>query len=99
MREFLHKTGQQWLLWRMAIVRCILFSAVTFGTALQTATVGVEYPELSGWNKTMLWVGIFVLWGNQMLSFLDKTAGRLAEGKPPIGDGNTEFLKKQPENG
>ena len=97
MKEYISKT---WVLWRMAIVRCCLLSLVTLGTAIQTATVGVEYPELSNWNKFTLWIGVFVLWGNQMLSFLDRTAGRIAAGKPPIGtDDQTSFLSKQKENG
>ena len=99
MKDLMSKARASFILWRLAIVRCFLFSLVTLGTATQTATVGVDYPDLSRWDKTVLWIGIFVLWGNQMLSFLDKTAGRIAEGKPPVGSGDTEFLKNQKENG
>lgn len=86
------------VIWRLAIVRCALFSFVTLGVAWQTATQAIDFGSMHGWEKFSLFVGIFVLWGNQMLSFLDKTAATINSGRPPIG--STDFLSKQQiENG
>lgn len=101
MKELGTKAWANVMLWKMAIVRAILLSLVTLGTAIQTACISVDYDTMSSWEKRLLWIGVFVLWGNQMLAFFDKAATSVKDGKPPIGlsTGQTDFLIKQKENG
>lgn len=101
MKELGTKAWANVLLWKLAIVKAVLFSMVTFGTAIQTASIAGDYESLSPWKRGLLWIGVFVLWGNQMLSFFDKAAASVKDGKPPIGTnaGQTDFLVKQKENG
>lgn len=99
MKQFLANTKMAVLVWKLALVRAALFSAVTLGTAWQTSTASVDFGAMHKWERVTLFVGIFVLWGNQMLSFLDKTTARIANGQSPAETGGTDFLKRQPENG
>lgn len=92
MKEWAEKQWQKAMVWKLAIARCILFSLVTLGTAWQTSTSSVDFGAMDRWERLSLFIGIFVLWGNQMLSFLDKTTANIAAGKSPSA-GNTEFLK------
>ena len=87
------------VLHKLAITRAVLFSLVTLGSTWQVATDGEDIGayRLQEWVK--LFIAVFVLWGNQMLSFFDNTIKRMTEGKPPLPTGGTEFLAKQPENG
>jgi len=102
MKEWASKQWQTALVWKLAIAKVFLFSLVTLGAAWQVATAGMEFGSLSYWERVNICVGIFVLWGNQMLSFFDKTAASISAGRPPVGSdpsGHTEMLKRQSENG
>lgn len=102
MKELGTKAWANVLLWKLAIVKVVLFSLVTLGAAWQVATAGMDFGALSYWDRVNIVVGILVLWGNQMISFFDKTASQISSGRPPIGaTGDTELLKRQsqPENG
>lgn len=84
---------------KLAIAKACLFSLITLGTAWGIAMEGKDLSQFSVWDWVDSMVSIFILWGNQMLSFLDKTIARLSTGKPPIETGGTDFIKNQPENG
>lgn len=86
MKEAFDSATKTMWVWRLAIVKGVLFSIVTLGVAWQTATAGLDVGLLSFWDKLNLAVGITVLWGNQMISFFDKTASSIKQSKPPIGD-------------
>jgi len=100
MKELGTKAWANAMLWKLSIAKFMLFSMVTLGAAWQVATAGMAFGNLPYWDRFNIVVGIFVLWGNQMLAFFDKTANSVKEGKPPIGNtGQTDFLVKQKENG
>lgn len=100
MKEWATKQWQTAMVWKLAIVKGVLFSLVTLGAAWQVATAGMEFGSLHYWDRVNIVIGIFVLWGNQMISFLDKTAATVRDGRAPIGGGgDTNFLTKQKENG
>jgi len=97
MKEWATKQWQTALVWKLAITKAILFSLVTLGSAWQVATAGLKFGQLDYWDRVGIVVGIFVLWGNQMMAFFDKTAANINAGRPPIGQestGNTELLPK-----
>lgn len=73
---------------RLAITRAILFSVVTLGMAWQISVQGKDLSAFTFWDWTDTLIGIGVLWGNQMLSFLDKTMARISSGRTPFDDGN-----------
>lgn len=101
MKELGTKAWANVLLWKLAIVKAVLFSMVTFGAAWQVATAGMAFGDLPYWDRFNIIVGIFVLWGNQMISFFDKSAVQISSGRPPIGAaGDTQQLTRQnqPEN-
>ncbi len=79
---------------RLALARAALFSLVTLGTAWQVSTNEKDIARFSFWEWVSTSVGIFVLWGSQMLSFLDRTLARTGEGKSPLATGQTEFFSK-----
>lgn len=85
MTEVFDSARRTILLWKLVIIRAALYSLVTLGAAWLTATSGLDVGALHFWDKVTLAVGIVVLWGNQMMSFLDKTAAGIAANKPPIG--------------
>lgn len=102
MKEWASKQWQTALVWKLAITKAVLFSLVTLGAAWQVATAGIKFGQLDYWERVGIVVGICVLWGNQMIAFLDKTAANVNAGRPPVGldlSGNTEMLKRQSENG
>lgn len=101
MKDWASKSWQTAMVWKLAIIRCVLFSITTFCLAVQTACVSVDYFSMHKQEKILLWLGVFGLWGNQMLNFLEKTADNISKGRPPFAQsGNTEqFLKQQKENG
>ena len=83
------------IVWKLFIVRATLFSIVTLGTAWMTATSGLDVGALPFWDKVTLVVGIIVLWGNQMVAMLDKTAGKIASGSLPVeSDGQEKQTTK-----
>lgn len=88
---------ENFIIHRLAIAKCILFSMVTLGMSWQMATQSVDFATMHWGERLGVFVGMFVLWGNQMLNFLDKTAANINAGRPLVG--GTEFLSKQKENG
>ena len=101
MKEWATKQWQTALVWKLASVKGVLFSLVTLGAAWQVATAGMAFGDLPYWDRFNIVVGIFVLWGNQMISFFDKSAVQISSGRPPIGaTGDTQQLTRQnqPDN-
>jgi len=90
MKEVLTQAQQVWIIWKLAIVKAALFSIVTLCAAWQVATAGLDVGLLSFWDKVNLAAGITVLWGNQMMSFFDKTAASIAKNNLPIGQDPTQ---------
>lgn len=84
---------------KLAITKACLFSLITLGTAWDMSMEGKDLAAFTAWDWVDSLVSIFILWGNQMLSFLDKTIARLSTGKTPLETGGTDFIRKQPENG
>lgn len=79
----------------LVITKVSLFSIVTLGTAWQVSTANLVVAELRPWEIFQIIVGMTILWGNNMISFVDKTASRIAAGKLPVGEnGNTQHITK-----
>ncbi len=90
MSTFLNKAKEQLLIYYGIIFYIILFSAVSFGTAWQTAMAGADYSELGGDAKVRVWVGVFTSWGTVMLAFLNRSLDKVAKGKLPFDSGVDE---------
>ena len=91
MKAFTHNL----LIWKLAITKAVLYSLVTFGVSWQVSTAAIDFGSLHLWERVSLFIGMFVLWGNQMIAFLDKTADSIQTGKPLVGFD----ASKQKENG
>lgn len=96
MSEILSKAKEQWLYWRILIIRMLLFSLIQLGAAWQTSTANINITSLGFWEKVTLGVGIFVTWGGTMLALLDQTMSRLSKGQPPTSSGDTQLFTKEP---
>ncbi len=84
------------ILWKLAIAKLILSVIAIIGVSIQTVLSPVVWASLSGQEQFLVVVGIITLCGINISSFLDRTAGELQKGRPPIGDAP---IKDQPENG
>jgi len=98
MNKLIDDTRRTMIVWRIFIARAALFSIVTLGAAWMTATSGLDVGALPFWDKVTMAVGIVVLWGNQMMAMLDKTASTVASGKLPVeSDGQDKQTTKETE--
>ena len=70
-------------LWRMAIAKAVLFSAVTLAGAWMTALNKLDWSTLQWDDKRNILIGMFLIWGNSMIAFMDKSANQLATGHIP----------------
>ena len=93
MSELLSKAKEQWLYWRLLIVKFAFHSVVSLGSAWIVATANINIGSLGNWERFGLLVGVMVNWGNTMNALLDQTLSRLAKGQLPMG-GDTQFLTK-----
>jgi len=82
------------LLWRLAIFRVSNKSLVGGLTAFATSMAGSSWSSLTGTQMVLVIIGCVVVMGNTVDAFLDRTASRLSQGKPPNGTGDTETFKK-----
>lgn len=86
MNELITETKRVLIVWKIFIIRTILYSIVMLGATWMTAANGLDIGALPFWDKVMLVVGIFVSWGMLMIAMFDKTASYIAAGKLPIED-------------
>lgn len=77
MTEFFIKTKAAFVVWRLAWAKALLMSLVAGGTVLQTSLSGIDWTLLTGTEKTMLGLGVFVAMANTLVAFLDKTLSRI----------------------
>lgn len=82
----------QWLVWRMAIVKAALLAFVAGFTTFQTSLNGLEWNLVSPTQRWLLIGGVAVSVANNLISFLDRTISRiesqiggstLSDPKPP----------------
>jgi len=71
------------LLWRMAIAKAVLFSLVTLAGAWMTALNKLDWSTLAWDDKRNILIGMFLIWGNAMIAFMDKSASQISAGHIP----------------
>jgi hypothetical protein len=99
MNEFLTKAQEAIALRWLVITKVILFSLVTLGLSWQTSTANLVVANLGPYELFNIAIGMLIMWGNNMISFIDKSASRIAAGKLPIGEnGNTVIITKDEIN-
>lgn len=87
----MNKAKMESLLWRMATIRGILFSASSLWVAWSTATQGIDMPQLGWWDWSQTIGGCICTWFLTMMAFIDKSAQQLSAGKiPGLENGNHE---------
>lgn len=97
MSRIITQARETFLLWRLFYIKAGFSSLVTLGASWQLATANIAVQSLDKWELFSLSVGIFVLWGNNMISLLDKTAAQVQRGQ--LFDDPATALKDQKENG
>lgn len=85
--------------WKLAYFKGVLMAFVAFQVTLQTSTANLAWNNLGMFEQAMIIGAALGSAATVLIGFLDKTMARLHDGKPPNETGNTEFLKKQNENG
>jgi hypothetical protein len=79
------------ILWRLAIVKAILYSSVMLGSCWLTALNKLDWSVLAWDDKRNILIGIGVSWGTAMIAFLDKSAHQIAAGQiPGLENGETK---------
>jgi len=81
------------LLWRLARIKVILFSAVSLWTCWSTATQGLDMTLLGRWEWVQTIGGCLAAWGITMMALIDKSASQLSGGHIP-GLDDTAIPKK-----
>lgn len=100
MKRFIQNAKENMLLWRMFLLKAAFSSLVTLGAAYQVGTQNINMGSLDFWERVSLAVGIFVLWGNNMISLLDKTASQLQSGAiPGFQQIDTSLTKRENADG
>ena len=61
----------------LVTTRIILYSLVSLGAAWTTSMNGVFWKNMGWEEQSCLIFGIFVLWGNSLIAFFDKSMWKL----------------------
>lgn len=77
------------------VVRILLYSLVTLGTCWMTASQAVVWDRIGPQEKIGIFIGCFVLWGNAMMAFMDKSVSRISKGELPFESSDTVVVKKE----
>ena len=98
MSEWLTKAKEQAFIYWGVVLYGILFTVVSFGTAWQTATAGVDWSQCNPDAKQRIIVGCVVTWGTVMMAYISTTTSRIQKGQLPIAtkDDTQFFQKPQP---
>jgi hypothetical protein len=70
-------------LWRLAIIKMVLFSLATLAGAWMTALNKLDWDSLAWDDRRNIIIGMFLIWSNVMIAFLDKSANQIATGHMP----------------
>jgi hypothetical protein len=81
-------------IWKLVVFKLALLALVAGANTLQTSMAGVEWVQLTGTQKLLLFTGIFISLANTIIAFLDKSISRMGEGKFPIETGTTQFIER-----
>ena len=81
MKDLIKSAKTNWLLWQVFYIKAAFSSLVTLGAAWQVSTADVALGSLDFWEWITKAVGIFVLWGNNMISLVDRTASQIQQGR------------------
>lgn len=95
MSEFLSKAQEQFIIYRLLILKVLLTLSVTFCLAWQTALAQGKWSKLDGDEKFYTACCIIALMGDKLIAFVDKTVAQLSKGKLPVDEnGPTQGFKK-----
>lgn len=71
------------LLYKMVILRFVLFTVATLCTSILGALSGTDWDALNGQAKFMICTSILATWSGTMVAFFDRTISKLSpEGDP-----------------
>lgn len=94
MKEFLNAAKVQWLLWKLAVARFILYSLSTLISSFMTANATIVWTNLTNWERFIVILGCIGSWTTTMIAFLDKTSSQIAKGQIPGNPGDTVTISK-----
>jgi hypothetical protein len=84
------------LYWVLVLIRITLYTTMTLCISWRTATSNIDWGHLGLQERIGVVMDSYTNWAIVMIVFLDKTAGRVAKGKPMIDtNGDTAFVKKE----
>lgn len=86
MSQFLSDKIDQAIVYKLVIIRVILYTLFVAGTSWQSSMANVIWGNLLPAEKFNIFVAMFVTWSTVMLAFLDRSISRLASGQNPLTD-------------
>jgi hypothetical protein len=88
-----HERAEQ-ILWRMAVLKIVMFSVLSLLTCWMTATNGLDMTKLSAYEWAQTVMGCVCSFLVTMIAFVDKSAAQVSAGKiPGIENGQLEEPK------
>lgn len=86
MSEWLTRTQEQWLVYRLLIAKTVLTVLVTFCLGYQATMSNLKWSNMDNDERVLAVIAIIALVGDKLIAFFDKTAARLAKGELPVND-------------
>jgi hypothetical protein len=76
--------------WRMAIAWFCFFTATSLTGAVLASLQNTNYSTMDTQGKLMMWLAVFLSWGNTMLAFFSRAAKKVER---QFGD-DTQFITR-----
>lgn len=82
------------LYWWGVLIYFALFSFNALATSTMSALIGARWDQLTTQQHFLIVVAITANWTGLVLVFVQKGMSRIASGKPPIENGDTDQIRK-----
>ena len=82
MRDFIAKTSESFMYWKLAWFKAGLLAFIAFQAALQAATANIAWSSMDTFSKCMILLSSLAAAATALSGFLDKTMSRLESEKP-----------------
>lgn len=92
MSQILDAARKNLVIYRLAIIYCVLFSVNSLTTAIVASLLNTNWRDLDQTSKFLLVIVVIQNWTGVLLAFFNKTMSRIGSGQPPLTTGDTAFL-------
>ncbi len=82
MKDFIVKTSESFMYWKLAWFKAGLLAFISFQAALQAGTANVAWGNLDSFEKCMVLLSSLAASATALSGFLDRTMSRLESEKP-----------------